>query len=135
MKIGSCAVIVWLSLDITVDTFVVLKLNYQMQLIELSGIKTCSQFLSVVLCLVLASCNEKIPRHCSTLCAVHENKYNLILFIHVGIAIHKGNVETFIDKCEAKFHSLHCNKLSSHNVNNFSFYFSPIYRQFSIHIS
>lgn len=42
----------WLSLDVTVDTSVAPKLNYQMQLIELSGIKTCSQFsfLSCVVC-------------------------------------------------------------------------------------
>lgn len=33
-------------------------------------------------------CGEILP-HCSTLCAVHENKCNLILFINVGIAMHK----------------------------------------------
>lgn len=42
----------WLSLDITVDTSAAPKLNYKVQLIELSGIKTCSQFsfLSCVVC-------------------------------------------------------------------------------------
>lgn len=58
-RAGNRVVTVWLSLDITFDTFVVLKLNYQMQLIELSGIKTCSQFSLLCIAVRLVRALEK----------------------------------------------------------------------------
>lgn len=80
-------VIVWLPLDIRVDTSVALKLNYQMQLIELSGIKTCPQSPPCVLCeLMFVHCREKFLHNVRNYSL--RKYFNMVM--NVGIAVSDG---------------------------------------------
>lgn len=96
---SSCG-IVWLPLDIRVDTSVALKLNYQMQLIELSGVKTCPLFCSLlcVLCeLMFVHCRVKFLHNVRNYSL--RKYFNMVM--NVGIAFSDGlkqrNVEVRLE--------------------------------------